>query len=1051
MNEVESFTIPYLIRIWLRTRFKLVEAIREWFGAHLMEDLVVTRIIPKQENEERIGSVLVVGSGIGGMQAALDLANSGLMVHMVNDEPSIGGTMSRLDKTFPTGDCAMCMISPRMVESSRHPNIKMHTMAKVVSVSGHEGNFTATIELKARYVDPERCTGCGACESECPTKVFNVFNLGLDKRKAIYALFPQAVPNTRAIDPAHCLYLTKKVCRKCEKVCDAKAINFEDQDKLIDVQVGSIILTPGLKTYQPEIRQELGYGKLQNVVTSLQFERLLSASGPCSGTVARPSDGRHPKRLAWIQCVGSRNSHNSNPWCSSVCCMYAAKQSIIAKEHDSEVQSTIFYMELRAFGKDFDKYIEKAKKDAGVVYKRAMISEIIEDPETRNLLIHTVGEDGRLVNEEFDMVILSIGFEPRKDAFELAKIFGISTDEYGFPQTSKLRPVETSRKGVYVAGTYQGPKDIPETVIQGSGAAAQAMALLGDRRGTEVKEVILPDEKDIAGEEPKIGVFVCHCGTNIAGTVDVKKVAEMAAKEPGVAHSETVIYACAPDGQQKIRELIKEKGLNRVVVASCTPRTHAPLFQDTIREVGLNKFLFELADIREQCSWCHMHDNENATKKAIEIVNMNVAKTKRLVPVTTSSVGVNHTALVVGGGIAGMTASLSLAEQGYGVHLVERSDSLGGLLKNVRANLEGDDVQAFLADVVRKVENNAAITVHTGTTVEKIDGFVGNFESTLVDKEKIGHGAFLIASGGVEYSPIEYGYEQSDKIITQRELEILLAEKGPEKDKCYVMIQCVGSREEPNNYCSRICCQDALKNSIAIKEKAPDAQVVVIYRDLRAYGLKEDYYRRARDLGVLFLLYTPEAKPQVEVIGDKIKVNLAGKVLDREMAIDADYVVLSTGLRPQPDGDEFAKKFKLTCNIDGFLLEAHVKLRPVDFPSEGFFLAGLAHAPKNLEETISQSLAAAGRVGALLSHKSLTVSGVISKHNRDICMSCLACVKKCPFGAPFIDVDGKVSHNEVKCTGCGICAGVCPAKAYQVNYFRDDQILAMIDSVTEMR
>ncbi len=1015
-----------------------------------MEDLAVTRITPQQENSDRIGSVLVVGSGIGGMQAALDLANSGLMVHLINDEPSIGGTMSRLDKTFPTGDCAMCMISPRMVESSRHPNIKMHTMARVAGVSGQEGNFTATIEQKARYVDADRCTGCGECEPKCPSKVFNVFNQGLDKRKAIYALFPQAVPNTRAIDPAHCLYLTKNVCRKCEKVCQANAINFEDQDKLFDVQVGSVILTPGLKTYQPEIRQELGYGKLKNVVTSLQFERLLSASGPCSGTVARPSDGGHPKRLAWVQCVGSRNSHNSNPWCSSVCCMYAAKQSIIAKEHDNEVQATVFYMELRAFGKDFDKYIEKAKNDAEVVYKRAMVAEVVEDPETQNLLIHSVGDDGKLVKEEFDMVILSIGFEPRDDAAEFSKIFGIDTDEYGFAQTSKLRPVATSRKGVYVAGTYQGPKDIPETVIQGSGAAAEAMALLGDKRGTEVEEVILPDERDIEGEEPKVGVIVCHCGTNIAGTVDVQKVADVAANEPGVTHTETIIYACAPDGQQKIRDLIQEKGLNRVVVASCTPRTHSPLFQDTIREVGLNKFLFELADIREQCSWCHMNDNENATNKAIEIVNMTIAKTKRLDPVSSASVGVNHTALVVGGGISGMTAALSLVDQGYGVHLVERFDSLGGLLKNVRYNLEGEAVQPFLADVIERVENSPAITVHKGATVDKIDGFVGNFETTLSNQKNVGHGALLIASGGTEYSPTEYEYEQSDKVITQRELEAQLAEKDPEDQQTYVMIQCVGSREDPNNYCSRICCQDALKNSIAIKEKAPEAQVVVIYRDMRSYGLKEDYYRRARDLGVLFFLYTPDEKPQVEVGDDKVRVTLAGKVLGKEMAIDADYVVLSTGLRPQPDGDEFAKTLKLTCNIDGFLLEAHVKLRPVDFPSEGFFLAGLAHAPKNLEETISQSLAAAGRVGALLSNDSLTVSGVISKHNRDICMSCLACVKKCPFGAPFIDEDGMVSHNEVKCTGCGICAGVCPAKAYQVNYFRDDQLLAMIDSVTEM-
>jgi heterodisulfide reductase subunit A len=1015
-----------------------------------MEDLAVTRITPQQENSNRIGSVLVVGSGIGGMQTALDLANSGLLVHMINDEPSIGGTMSRLDKTFPTGDCAMCMISPRMVESSRHPNIKMHTLASVSKITGEEGNFTATLLQKARYVDPDRCTGCGDCEPKCPTKVDDVFNLGLSKRKAIYSLFPQAVPNTRAIDPSRCLYLTKNVCRKCEKVCQANAINFEDTDTYIDVHVGSVVLTPGLKTYQPEIRQEFGYGKHQNVVTSLQFERLLSASGPCGGHVSRPSDDRHPKRLAWIQCVGSRNDHNANPWCSSVCCMYAAKQSIIAKEHDNEVQSTVFYMELRAFGKDFDKYIEKAKNDAEVVYKRAMVSEVVEDPETKNLWIHSVGEDGRLVREEFDMVILSIGFEPRQGAAEFAETFGIDTDEYGFARTDKLHPVETSRKGVYVAGTYQGPKDIPETVIQGSGAAAQAMALLGDRRGTEVTKVVLPDEKNVEGEEPRVGVFVCHCGTNIAGTVDVQRVADAALGEKDVAHAETIVYACAPDGQQKIRDLIKEKNLNRVVVASCTPRTHAPLFQDTIREVGLNKFLFELADIREQCSWCHMHDNENATHKAIEIVNMNVAKTRLLVPVTTASVGVNHTALVIGGGIAGMNASLSLAAQGYGVHLIEKEEQLGGLLAGVYTTVEGDDVQTFLAETIKKVENNSLITVHKGTTVNNIDGFVGNFETKLSDGEKIGHGAMLVAIGGEEYSPTEYEYGKSENIITQRELEGLLRTQGPDKGGTYVMIQCVGSREEPNNYCSRVCCQDALKNAIAIKEQAPDAQVVVLYRDMRAYGLKENYYRKARDLGVLFFLFTPEDKPQVTVAGEKVEVRFDSKVLGREMLVEADTLVLSTGLRPRADTTEFAKKFKLTCNLDGFFLEAHVKLRPVDFPTEGYFLAGLAHAPKNLEETLSQSLAAAGRVGALLSNDSLTVSGVISKHNRDICMSCLACVRKCPFGAPFIDEDGKVSHNEVKCTGCGICAGVCPAKAYQVNYFRDDQIMAMIDSVTEI-
>jgi len=446
----------------------------------------------KQDTKNRIGSVLVAGAGIGGMQAALDLAGSGFMVHLLNDEPSIGGTMSRLDKTVPTGDCAMCMITPRMVESSRHPNVRMHTLARAVKVTGQEGDFTVTVAEKARNVDADRCTGCGACEAECPARVANVFNQGLDKRKAIYALFPQAVPNTRAIDAEHCLFLTRGVCRKCEKEFDANAVNFEETEKEYELQVGSFILTPGLKTYDPAIRQELGYGRLKNVVTSLQFERLLSASGPFGGVVTRPSDGGHPKRLAWVQCVGSRNAHNANPWCSSVCCMYAAKQSIIAREHDPEVEATVFYLELRAFGKDFDKYIDKAKFGSGVKYRRAMISEIIEDPVTKNLRIHSVDEEGRLVNEEFDMVILSIGFEPRPDAAEFAKIFGIETDQYGFARTSKLAPVATSRPGIYVAGTYQGPKDIPETVIQGSGSAAQARALLGTRRGRGIDEGGLP-------------------------------------------------------------------------------------------------------------------------------------------------------------------------------------------------------------------------------------------------------------------------------------------------------------------------------------------------------------------------------------------------------------------------------------------------------------------------------------------------------------------------------------------------------------------------------
>lgn len=998
---------------------------------------------------QKIGSAAVVGGGIGSMQAALDMANSGFMVHIICRDSSIGGTMAMLDKTFPTGDCAMCMISPKMVESGRHPNIRIHTLSEVKEVSEVAGNFSLKISRKARYVDPLKCTGCGVCEKKCPKPVLDAFDQGLSRRKAIHSLFAQAVPNTRVIDSSQCLYLTKGKCRACEKSCEAGAINFEETDTIFHLKAGAILLCPGLAPYDPTIHQELGYGRWANVITSLQFERILSASGPYQGKITRLSDGGHPKKIAWLQCVGSRDPHHGNPWCSSVCCMYATKQAVIAKEHDARIESTIFYMEQRTFGKDFDRYAARAKEQHGVRFIRAMISAVLEEAETGNLMLRYVDSNGSMVDEEFDMVVLSIGLQPRKDARAFAEIFDIKTDQYGFAQTSRLAPVETSRPGIFVAGTYQGPKDIPETVIQGSAAAAGAMASLSDRRGLEVEEVALVPERDTEEEPVKIGVFVCRCGTNIAQTVDVEKVAETAAGQPFVAHAETLTYACAPDGQERIKALIRKKGLNRVVVASCTPRTHQPLFQDTIREAGLNRYLFELADIREQCSWCHMGQNEIATDKAIDIVNMNIAKAHLLHSVPSGWVPVTPAALVIGGGIAGMTAALSLAEQGFGVDIVEKEARLGGLAARLRNSLEGESIRDFVRRTNQRIDDHPAITVHVGVEIESTKGYVGNFKSTLTDESVIDHGVIIVASGGTEYVPTEYGYGKSDRVLTQRQLERMLSRYTPKSSDRFVMIQCVGSREEPADYCSRICCQDAVKNGIAIKKKAPDAQVVILYRDIRTYGLREEYYRQARELGVLFVCYEVEEKPQVSAGGREFTVQVYDRIFEREITLTADYLVLSTGLRPHPTSDRLAEMYKLTRNQDGFFLEAHVKLRPVDTSTEGIFITGLAHGPKNLDETITQSLAAAGRAGALLSHDRLPVSGIIARHDRKKCMSCLACFRVCPFGSPFIAEDGKVSHNEIKCTGCGICAGVCPAKAFDVNHFKDDQIMAMIDSLTE--
>jgi heterodisulfide reductase subunit A len=998
---------------------------------------------------KQIGAVVIVGAGIGGMQAALDLAESGFKVHLVSKDSAVGGTMAMLDKTFPTGDCAMCMLSPRMVQNNRHPNIKIHTMAQVTEVSGVAGNFTLKISREARYVDPDKCTGCGVCEKKCPSKVPGEFDQGLAKRKAIFSLFPQAVPSTRVIDPDHCLYLTKGKCRACEKACDANAINFDDTEHEYALKAGAILLCPGLETYDPTVNQELGYSRWPNVVTSLQFERILSASGPFQGEIKRPSDGKHPKKIAWIQCVGSRDPHNGNPWCSSVCCMYTTKQAVIAREHDADVAATIFYSEKRTFGKDFDKYADRARDEYNVRYERAMISAVYEEAGTDNLFMRYVDRQGRMIDETFDMVVLSVGLQPSKDALEFARIFDISIDRFGFPVTSRLSPVETTRPGIFAAGTYQGPKDIPETVVQGSAAAAAAMAILDKSRGREVTEVSLVPERGTGAEEPRVGVIVCHCGINISQTVDVEKVAAKAAGQPSVAHAETVIYACAPDGQKRIKELIREKNLNRVVVAACTPRTHEPLFQETIREAGLNKYLFELADIREQCSWCHMGQNEVATLKATDIVNMAIAKASLLQEVQSVSVPVTQAALIIGGGIAGMTAALSLAEQGFSVHIVEIEPRLGGLAAGLLHTLEGDSIREMVRRKNLQIDEHPDIAVHAGVEVSKTEGYVGNFTTTLTNTTEINHGVVVIASGGREYVPTEYGYGTSDNVLTQKQLERLLAaNKIPAKGR-FMMIQCVGSREEPHNYCSRICCQDAIKNAIAIKERDPGAQVVILYRDIRTYGLRENYYTKARDLGVRFVRYEVDNKPQVSQVGREFKIMAYDPVLEGEIIMPADYVILSTGLRPHPGHDKLGDMYKLPRNAEGYFLEAHVKLRPVDFSSEGFFIAGLAHGPKNIDETLSQALAAAGRAGVVLSHDHLTASGIIAKHDRDKCMSCLACFRACPFGSPFIDADGRVSHNEIKCTGCGICAGICPAKAFQVNSFKDEQIAAMIDTLTE--
>lgn len=1001
-------------------------------------------------NSNSVGAVLVVGGGVGGIQAALDLAESGYKVYLLEESPAIGGRMAQLDKTFPTNDCSMCILSPKLVECGRHRNIEVMTYAEVVDVSGEPGRFQARLKKRSRFVNAERCTGCGECAQACPVEVDSEFEVGLGKRKAIYTPFPQAVPNVPVIDTEHCIYFLKGKCRACEKFCEANAIDFEQEDKVVEVEVGAVIVATGYDTFETELKPEYGHGRFPNVVTSLEFERMLSASGPYQGEVLRPWDKKPPKRICWIQCVGSRDVSIGRGYCSSVCCMYAIKQAVIAREHQPDLELTIFYNDIRAFGKGSEGYYENAKK-SGIRFIRGIISGVKELQRSKDLLLNYV-DDGRINEEEFDLVVLSVGLRVPPRLQELAKRLGLRLNQYGFCQTDEFSPTQTSKPGIFVCGAFQGPKDIPETVMQASSAAAQASAILSSVRGTLVKEEEYPPERDISAESPRVGVFICHCGINIGGYVDVPQVVEYAKGLPGVAYAEDNLYACSQDAQERIKAMIREHKLNRVVVASCTPRTHEPLFQQTTREAGLSRYLFEMTNIRDQCSWVHMHEKEAATQKANDLVRMAVAKAQLLRPLRELTVGVVNKALIIGGGIAGMTASLELANQGFECFLIERGDKLGGNARRLYYTLGGKDVPEFLKNTVQKVEGNNLIQVFTNAEIKETSGFVGNFKTTVTSHGQeytLDHGATIVATGGEEYKPTEYLYGKHSRVITQLELEQKLATRSLEVEGIsnVVMIQCVGSRNGERPYCSRICCSQAIKNALKIKEENQRANIYILYRDMRTYGFNEEFYRQARLKEVIFIRYDNGAEPKVRSENGRLQVEVLDPILRERMMIKPDLLVLSVGVAPSRGAERLSKMLKVPLNGDGFFLEAHVKLRPIEFATDGIFLCGLAHGPKPISENIAQAQAAAAKAAIRLSQGSVISTGYVAEIDKEKCSGCGLCIQACYFGAiSYREEVGVPEVNPVLCKGCGNCAVICPSGACQVGGFTDEQILSQLEA-----
>jgi heterodisulfide reductase subunit A len=1008
---------------------------------------------PYQNTAKKIGSVTVIGGGIAGVQAALDVAESGFKVHVVEEKPSIGGVMAQLDKTFPTNDCSACMMGPKLAELVNHPHIEILAYTDLLQIEGDPGDFTVTLKKKARAVDPERCVGCGICAEKCPVDVSDAFNLNLNKRKAVYLPYPQAVPLVYTIDKRYCRHFTKGKCRICEQFCEHNAIIFDQEDEIIQLETGAVILAGGFEPFDAGSKGEYGYGRWPNVITSLEYERILSASGPFQGRIQRVSDGKKPRRIAWIQCVGSRDSHMGREYCSSVCCMYATKQATITKEHDPSVETTIFCIDVRAHGKGFDRFYERSKSEKNVRYVRSMISRIVPNPEDDTLQITYAAPGNQLLEATYDMVVLSIGLGPGRSIKQLAKQIGFQLNTHEFCLSDSLNSEITSKEGLYVCGVMQEPKDIPEAVQQGSSAAAHAMSLLADAKGSLISSHAEITERDVTGEEPRIGVFVCHCGINIAGIVDVEAVTDYARSLPDVVVATHCMFACSADQQVEIKKTITEQGLNRVVVASCSPRTHEPIFRDTLRQAGLNPYLFELANIREHDSWVHQTDPEAATQKAKDLVAMSTSRARLLKPLSDTMFPVVQTALVIGGGLAGLTSALTLAEQGYETVVVEQSTELGGNARTLHYTEEGTNPAEYVQKLIQSVEREPLITVYTEAELTAVTGSCGNFMSTVQvrrETKDISHGVVLVATGGEEYKPSEYYYGKHPGVITQKEFETLLVSQTERAKQLnhVVMIQCVGSREPEHLYCSKVCCTAAIKNSIKLKELNPGADVSILYRDIRTFGFKENYYLQSRRQGVRFYRFKREQKPEVTFQDDRFTVSVLDDYLQTPVQLTADLLVLSAAIRPREESKGLADIIRLPLDEDGFFMEAHPKLRPLDFSKAGVYLCGLAQGPKFAKEAITQARGAVSRAAKVLSKQMIVAEGMITHVDPNLCRACGECENTCVFEAVKVQEVGNGRKTAVVtqslCTGCGACNAACPTCAASLAHFQDDQINVMI-------
>ncbi len=942
------------------------------------------------------------------------------------------------------------------MECGRHLNIEILTLSEIDSVAGEPGAFTVTVRKKPRYIDMDKCIACGICTQKCPKKVDDEFNMGISKRKAAYIQYGQTVPLKYVIDPDNCLYLTKGKCRACEKFCPTGAINFDDKEEIITLNVGAMVLSPGFKPFDPSGFDFYGYNTIPDVVTSMEFERMLSASGPFQGHLEKPSTGKSPDKIAWIQCVGSRNTNRcNNGYCSSVCCMYAIKQAQVAAAHlPGGGEQTLFYMDMRCHGKDFERYYDSAKSE-NIRFVRARPHSIIPGPNNTGVSMIYTTEDGRQMKETFDLAVLSVGLEASEDALDLAEKTGIELTPYHFVQTGSFTPVSSSRPGIFVSGSFQAPMNIPSSVARASSAAAEAGAALISVKGSLTKTKTYPPEKDIGNTEPRIGVFVCSCGSNIASVVDVKAVTEYAATLPDVVFSENTMFACSTDTQDVISKRIEEHNLNRIVIAACSPRTHEPLFQDTLKEAGLNAYLIEMANIRNHNSWVHQKEPEKATQKAKDQVRMAVAKSGMAAPLDQMKVDVIQKALVIGGGLAGMNAALGLAGLGYDTVLIEKTDTLGGNAWHLDQTAQGEPIRPMLESLIETVTTHRRIEVIKKARLTASSGTVGNFESQVEVMDggtrTIRYGAAVLATGARESVPTEFMYGQDNRVMTHLEFEDKLRQAPGDiaAAQSVVFIQCVGSRNKERPYCSRVCCTHSVNNAITLKTANPDMNVYILYRDMRTYGTREDLYTRARKLGVIFIRYDLDHQPDVYQENNGLQIRVTDPILGMPLTLAADFLVLAAAIIPN-ETKELVELYKCAVNEDGFLNEAHPKLRPVDMSVDGLFVAGMCSYPKPLDEAIAQAKAAVARAGSILTKDEMELDAIKS-FVTDKCDGCALCIDVCPYNAITLtetvengQTIKKIHTEKALCKGCGLCEATCPKDGVSVHSFTVQQLRAQV-------